>query len=162
VNEESTQIAIAALGYSAKPVLAPTRMLLRNEPEPCSELPARFELLRIYDGGCNSACSDRTNPRYRCQAPAHIGRAVPREQPRLNSANPLSDITQLSSQHVEHFASDVRQVGPSRAERSDEPLNVAHIATNNNAELGTMSLDRTDETAALPDQKVSGSVKEQD
>ena len=85
---------------------------------------------------------------------------MPREQPRLNSANPLSDITQLSSQHVEHFASDVRQVGPSRAERSDEPLNVAHIATNNNAELGTMSLDRTDETAALPDQKVSGSVKE--
>jgi len=58
-REEAAQIAIALFADTAELVLAPARVLLRNEPNPGRKIPPRPESLRISDAGDQSGGAAR-------------------------------------------------------------------------------------------------------
>src|SRR6516164_6439618 len=78
-REQAAQIAIALLADTAKLVLAPTRVLLRNEPNPRREVPSGSENLWIGNardkrcGQCRTDARDRIQPLARrvCSMPGH-------------------------------------------------------------------------------------------
>ena len=86
VDEEPTKVAVPSLRYAAKPLFAATGSLLRDEAKPRRELPAGAELVGIDDSCGDRACGDRSDAWDCCKPAAHVVRAMPSEQPRLNGA----------------------------------------------------------------------------
>src|SRR3974390_633773 len=66
-REQAAQIAIALFADTAKLVLAPARVLLRHEPNPGREVPARSEGSWISNAGDERCCQRRTDARDRVQ-----------------------------------------------------------------------------------------------
>src|SRR5437016_1947145 len=76
-REQAAQIAIALFADTAELVLAPTRVLLRHEPDPGREIPPRSESLRISDAGDQSRGEHRTNAGNLIQPLARLIGSVP-------------------------------------------------------------------------------------
>src|SRR6266481_399589 len=76
-HEQAAQIAVTLLADPAKPVLAPTGVLLRNEPNPGREIPPRSEGLWVGNGSGQSSGQYRANARTIIQPQAHLTGSVP-------------------------------------------------------------------------------------
>src|SRR5262249_29222331 len=76
-GEQAAQIAIALFADTAELVLAPARVLLRNEPDPGRKIPPRSEGLWISDAGDQSGGERGTNAGNLIQPFARLTRSVP-------------------------------------------------------------------------------------
>src|SRR5215472_7001815 len=76
-REQAAQIAIALFADTAELVLAPARVLLRNEPNPGGKIPPRSERLWISDAGDQSRGERRTDARNVVQPFARLVGSVP-------------------------------------------------------------------------------------
>src|SRR5258706_2483901 len=62
-HEQAAQIAVSLFADAAEPVLAPTRVLLRNEPNPGREITPRSESRGVSNTRYQSGRQYRTDPR---------------------------------------------------------------------------------------------------
>jgi hypothetical protein len=51
MDEESAEVAVAALGYSAEPALEAARVLSRGEAQPTRQVPSGREAMDVSDEG---------------------------------------------------------------------------------------------------------------
>src|SRR5260370_40459267 len=76
-KNEAAKLAAPFLADPAKPVLAPTGVLLRHDPDPSREIPPRSEGLWVGNGSGQSSGQYRANARTIIQPQAHLTGSVP-------------------------------------------------------------------------------------
>jgi hypothetical protein len=77
------------------------------------------------------------------------------------NAHPGRDIAQLVDEDGEHASGQLRQRRPFGDKQPKQPVDVAHPLAHDHAELSEVRSDGADQAAALSDQKVAGSVEQE-
>src|SRR5512144_1162686 len=161
VDQQASNVPIAAFRDGAEALLAAARPLLRHQAQPRRELAPGFELAGITARRSDGTRRDRADAGNGRQPPARLVRLVPGEQFPLNLLYTCGDIAELSRKNAQHGTCQLWQPGISRPiEKLKAALDIADAPTRDDAELGEVSANGADETAPLADQQLAGTVEE--
>src|SRR6476619_3214475 len=98
LHEQNPQVAIAAFGYLAQDGAIPSRLLLRDEPQPRGEVATLGEGIASTDRGYHRAGDDRPNAGHAHQPLAAGVRAGQNSDLRRQPFNPLIEPAPVTSQ----------------------------------------------------------------
>src|SRR6476661_138499 len=97
-HKQAAQIAVTLLADTAEFVLAPARVLLRNEPDPSREVTSRSEGPGVSDTGDQSGRQHRTDPGNVMKALARLVGPVPGHDQPIELHNLLLEAEELSTE----------------------------------------------------------------
>src|SRR6516162_1095476 len=161
-NKNTPQIAVALLRDRPKLVLAASRILSRDEPNPGGKITPRPECLRVRDRGGNSARPNDADPVDALQSLARLIGAMLHSEPLLDRANHRMQRLKLCRQYDQARTRINRQafILLVRNDRQQllEPLASLRC---HNPELGQMRPQRIGNLGLLPQQKIARAMLHQ-
>ena len=161
-HEQAAQIAVTLFADTAEPVLAPARVLLRNEPNPSREVTSRSEGPGVSNTRDQSGRQHRTDPGNVMKALARFVGPVPGHDHPIELHNLLLEAEQLSAERGKACAGNLRHpfvvgVGNNMQQFRD-PFAPDR---RDNAELGKVSSDRINHRGLLADEQMACAMKHQ-
>src|SRR4030088_1056974 len=156
-HEQAAQIAIALFTDAAEPLLAPTRVLFGNEPNPGREVTSRSEGPGISNARDQSGRQHRTDPGNVMKALARLVGPVPGHDHPIKLHNLLLEAEQLSAERGKTRTGNLRHpfvawVGNNMQQFRDSST----PDRRDNAELGKVRSDRINHRGLLADEQMCG------
>src|ERR1035437_6273013 len=161
-HEQAAKIAIALFADAAEPLLAPTRVLFGNEPNPGGEVTSGPEGSGIGNTRNQRSGQHRTDPRNVMKALTRLVGPMPGQDHPIKLQNLLLESEQLSTERGKAGTGNLRHPLVARVGNNMQQFRDPSTPDRrDNAELGKVSSDRVNHRGLLADEQMAGAVKHQ-